>query len=142
MPSTNNTVESLFSNDPAAKLLGLELIDSGSGSGTAIVALNVNETHLNFNGTCHGGIVFSLADMAFGLASNSHGVVAAGINANIAYHTATQMGDRLIAQARETARTTRLATYIVEVLRNESQIVATFTGTVYITDDQHDISEK
>ncbi len=79
--------------------------------------------------------------MAFGLASNSHGVVAAGINANIAYHAATQIGDRLIARAKETARTTRLATYIVEVLRNESQMVATFTGTVYITADQHEIND-
>ena len=140
MPSSNNTVESLFAKDATAKLLGLELIDSGSG--TATVALNVNESHLNFNGTCHGGIIFSLADSAFGLASNSHGIVAAGINANIAYHAATRIGDRLIARARETARSTRFASYIVEVLRNDSQVAATFIGTVYITADQHDIGDS
>jgi len=137
MPSSTDTVAALFAKDPAVRQLGLELIDSGPG--TATLALTVKESHLNFNGTCHGGIVFALADSAFGLAANSHGIVAAGINANIAYHAATRLGDRLIARARETARSNRLASYIVEVLRDESQVVATFSGTVYITADEHDI---
>ena len=137
MPSSNDTVAALFAKDPAVRQLGLELIDSGIG--TATLALTVTEGHLNFNGTCHGGIVFALADSAFGLAANSHGTVAAGINANIAYHSATRLGDRLVARARETARSNRLASYIVEVRRNESQVVATFSGTVFITADQHDI---
>jgi len=55
------------------------LIDGGSG--TATVALTIAQPHLNFNGTCHGGVIFALADTAFGLASNSHGVIAAGIDA-------------------------------------------------------------
>ncbi len=137
MPSSNDTVETLFAKDPAMNGLGFELIDSGPGMAT--LALQVSEPHLNFNGTCHGGIVFALADSAFGLAANSHGTVAAGINANIAYHKATRLGDKLIARARETTRSTRLASYIVEVLRNESQVVATFSGTAFITADQHDI---
>lgn len=136
MPPSNDTVAALFAKDPAVRHLGLDLVDSGPG--TATLALTITESHLNFNGTCHGGIVFALADSAFGLAANSHGIVAAGINANIAYHAATRLGDRLIARARETARSNRLASYIVEVVRDESQVVATFSGTVFITADKHD----
>ena len=55
------------------------------GPGRAEVAMTVDARHLNFNGGCHGGAIFSLADSAFGLASNSHGPVAAGIDAHITF---------------------------------------------------------
>ena len=48
------------------------------GPGRAEVAMTVDARHLNFNGGCHGGAIFALADTAFGLASNSHGPVAVG----------------------------------------------------------------
>ena len=90
--------------------------------------------HLNFNGTCHGGVVFALADTAFGLASNSHGKVAAGIDAHVTYQTAVNEGDLLTATATEVSRTRRIAVYRVDVTRADGTLVATFTGTVYILD--------
>lgn len=98
--------------------------------------MTVRAEHLNFNGTCHGGAVFALADSAFGLASNSHGAVAAGIEAHIAYHAAAREGDRLLARAIEVSRTPRLATYRIDVLRG-NEPVASFTGTVYVTGRAH-----
>ena len=47
--------------------------------------MTVDARHLNFNGGCHGGAIFALADSAFGLASNSHGPVAVGIDAHITF---------------------------------------------------------
>ena len=83
----------LAARDPFVASLGIRCMDAGPGR--AAVALTVGAGHLNFNGTCHGGVIFSLADTAFGLASNSHGHLAAGIDAHITYHVAAQAGDVL-----------------------------------------------
>ena len=48
--------------DAFMKLLGAELL--GIGTGTAKVSMCVQPSHLNFNQTCHGGVIFSLADCA------------------------------------------------------------------------------
>ena len=57
------------------------------------LAMTVTPRHLNFNGGCHGGAVFALADTAFGLAANSHGPVAVGIDAHITFQAAVRSGD-------------------------------------------------
>jgi phenylacetic acid degradation protein PaaD len=129
--------ETLFNADPAVTELGLELVASEPGSVT--IALNVEDRHLNFNGTCHGGVIFTLADTAFGLASNTHGIVAAGINTSISYHAGSRTGDRLVARSTETTRSRSLGTYYVEVHRSDGKIVATLTGTGFITGDKHDL---
>ena len=106
------------------------LVDAGPGHAT--VALDVGAAHINFNGKCHGGAIFTLADTAFGLASNSHGVIAVGIDAHITYHVAAQAGDTLTATAVEVSRTRRIAVYRIEVKRSDGTLVAGFTGTVYV----------
>jgi LAO/AO transport system ATPase/phenylacetic acid degradation protein PaaD len=129
----------LAERDAFLRHCGCELITAGPGR--AEVAMTVGPEHLNFNGTCHGGALFALADSAFGLASNSHGKVAAGIEAHIAYHTAARAGERLVARATEMSRGPRLATYRIDVVRAAStaeERIASFTGTVYITGRRHD----
>jgi acyl-CoA thioesterase len=121
----------MAAHDPLEKLLGMECVEGGYGR--AAVALRVRRDHLNFNGTCHGGVIFALADTAFGLASNSHGALAAGIDAHITYQVAVQTGDVLTATAVEVSRTRRLGVYRVDVTRQDGAAVSSFTGTVYVT---------
>ena len=107
----------------------------GGGPGSAEVALTVDRRHLNFNGGCHGGAIFALADSAFGLASNSHGPVASGIAAHITFQTAVAAGDTLVARAVEVQRSRRIAVYRIDVVREDAAgqtPVSSFTGTVYI----------
>jgi LAO/AO transport system ATPase/phenylacetic acid degradation protein PaaD len=111
--------------------LGIRVVEGGAGH--AAVTLALTEAHLNFNGSCHGGVIFALADTAFGLASNSRGLVAAGIDAHIAYHVAAMPGDTLTATAVEVSRTRKLAVYRVDVARGDATPIASFTGTVYLT---------
>jgi acyl-CoA thioesterase len=106
-------------------------IDAGPGQAT--VRMEVRALHLNFNGSCHGGAIFALADTAFGLASNSHGILAAGIDAHIAFPAPARAGEVLTAVALEVSRSRRLAIYRVEVHAGNATLVAVFTGTVYIT---------
>jgi acyl-CoA thioesterase len=127
-------IRRLTARDPFVKLLGIKGVDGGPGR--AAVRMRVKPAHLSFNGTCHGGVVFALADTSFGLASNSHGKVAAGIDAHVTYQTAVRSGDVLTATATEVSRTRRLAVYRVDVTRADGVLVATFTGTVYILDKQ------
>jgi acyl-CoA thioesterase len=121
----------LAARDPFVASLGIRCTDAGPGR--AAVAMTVGASHLNFNGTCHGGVIFSLADAAFGLASNSHGHLAAGIDAHITYHVAAQAGDVLTATAVEVSRTRKLGVYRIDVARGDAALIASFTGTVYVT---------
>ena len=107
-------------------------------AGTGIAADEAGVAHINFNGTCHGGLVFALADTAFGLAANSHGLVAAGIDAHITYQAPVRAGDVLVARANEVSRSRRLAVYRVDVTRAaDGRATHSFTGTVFITETPH-----
>lgn len=110
----------------------------GGGPGHATMSLRIGREHLNFNGTCHGGAIFSLADSAFGLASNSHGVVAVGIDTHATFELAAGEGDVLTARATEVSRNAKIAVYRVDVTRDDGARVSSFTGTVYLTRRRHD----
>jgi LAO/AO transport system kinase len=128
---TATRVKRLATQDPFVTWLGISCTEAGLG--TATVQMTLAPHHLNFNGSCHGGVTFALADTAFGLASNSHGVLAAGIDAHITYQQAAKEGDTLIARAVEVSRARKLAVYRVDVSRGDGALVSSFTGTVYIT---------
>jgi len=133
-PADRVPVPALAARDPFVRHSGIEFVESGDG--TATVCLRVSAHHLNFNGRCHGGAIFTLADTAFGLASNSHGVVAAGIDAHLTFQVAVSEGDVLVARATEVSRSKKLAVYAVEVRRGDT-VVSTFTGTVFVTHHPH-----
>lgn len=133
--SDTTSLRALAGRDALARTLGIELVDGGAGH--AVCRLRVTPSHLNFNGTCHGGVIFSLADTAFGLAANSHGESAAAIDAHLSFNSAVREGETLTAEARERARGRRLATYAVDVTRADGRVVSVFTGTVYIVGDAH-----
>lgn len=129
-------VAHLAAKDRFAQAMDITFVDGGPGH--AKVALTVGEQHLNFNGSCHGGAIFALADAAFGLASNSHGLIAAGIDAHITYQLAAVLGDELTAAAVEVSRSRKLAVYRIDVTRADGAMISSFTGTVYVTARHHD----
>ena len=121
----------LAARDPFVSTLGIRCVDAGAGR--AATSLRVRAEHLNFNGGCHGGVIFALADTAFGLASNSHGRIASGIEAHISFHVGVRDGDLLTARAVEVARGNKVATYRIDVTRADATVVASFSGTVYVS---------
>lgn len=125
----------LSAADAFARSLGVDFVDGGAGRAT--IEMKVRDEHLNFNGRCHGGVIFALADCAFGLASNSHGQIAAGIDAHITYQAAAALGDRLTATATEVSRSRKLAVYRIDVTKADGESVSSFTGTVYVTTRPH-----
>jgi acyl-CoA thioesterase len=114
--------------DAFAHHVGIVVSEYGDGRATA--RLTVAPRHLNSAGTLHGGVIFSLADVAFSAASNSHGVLAASIEASISYFQAVTEGV-VTAEATEVARNRKLATYLIDVKDDAGALVAHFRGTVY-----------
>lgn len=115
-------------SDPFMAALGLQA--EVLGPGRARVWGRVRPEHVNKHGTTHGGFVYSLADGAFALASNSHGVPAVALSTHIEYLEAGGPGDELEAVAEEIYLGYRTAHYRVEV-RRAATLIAVFTGTVY-----------
>ncbi len=96
------------------------------------VALDLEERHMNFHGVTHGGVLFSLADAAFALASNRAGERAVAIDAHLVLTAGTRVGDRLTAVAEEVTRGRTLGTYRVGITRSDGRVCGLFTGTVFI----------
>lgn len=115
-------------NDKFAKHAGIELLEMAPGY--AKIKMEIKDCHFNGVKTVHGGAIFTLADFAFAVASNSHGRVAVGINASISYMKAATAGT-LYAEAREVSLNHKLGTYIVEIKDDEGALAAVFQGTVY-----------
>lgn len=122
-------VAALFADDSFTARLGIELVSVSDAE--VVVALDLTESHANFLGFTHGGVVFSLADCALSLASNSAGTAVA-IDTHLVYTAPSSPGDRLVARISEQTRGRTLGTYRAEVSRSDGRLVALFTGTVHI----------
>ena len=122
-------IKQFFStNDLFAKHNGIELLDVGQGRAT--VAMKIMPYHFNAAGTVHGGAIFTLADYAFAVASNSHGRIAMGISTSVNFVKAAVTGT-LHAEAVENSINQKLASYTVTVTDDDSSIIAIFQGMVY-----------
>jgi len=128
-----NNIKKFFENDRFARYVGIELVDVSKGKAT--VRLKTRDDHLNGVDLVHGGAIFALADFAFAVASNSHGTVALGVNANITYLKAAR-GGVLTAEATEVARNPKLATYQINITDEKNDLIAAFQGTVYRKKDK------
>lgn len=111
--------------DRAARGAGVRLLDVGPGR--ALVAMTVQDRHVNGHGICHGGYLFLLADAALAYASNSHGVSAVAAGADIAFLRPVRLGTELVAEAVERALAGRSGLYDVSV-RAGDEAVAEFRG--------------
>lgn len=126
-------LERLLARDAYAQSLGISLVEGAPGQAT--VRMTVAKVHLNFLDWAHGGVIFALADTAFGLSSNSHDKVSVGIDAHMAYLSGVREGDVIEALSQEISRTRRKAVYRVDVTRvTDAKEIAAFTGTVFITE--------
>ncbi|HSL25762.1 MAG TPA: hotdog fold thioesterase [Acidimicrobiia bacterium] len=124
-------VSDLLSADQYASGLGIELVEVTEGS--IVLAMDATAAMTNFHGGMHGGALFSLADCAFSLYSNSYGAPAVAIDTHMVFSAAIRPGERLRAVAEEVHRGRTLATYRVLVHRGDGRVAGHFTGTVYIS---------
>ena len=115
-------------NDKFAKFVGIQLVEVSEGY--AVTELTLNESHLNGVNMIQGGVIFTLADYAFGAASNSCGFATVGINVNISYYK-TPIGKTIRAVAKEISAQNRICGYNIEVLDEDGSLIASVNGLGY-----------
>jgi len=128
------TYKELFQTDQYAQLSGIEVVAVTAGQ--AVARMPVQPCHLNALGVVQGGAMFTLADLAFGAACNSRGVVTLAINASITFMKAVKAGT-LTATARELSCTPKLGTYTVDITDEHGNLVAVFQGLAYRKKQAH-----
>jgi acyl-CoA thioesterase len=109
----------------------LGILTTGIGPGHATTTMTVQPHLLNGVGTCHGGILATLADTAFALACNSYNEPAVASHFSIDLLKPAQLHDVLTAHATERSRGKRLGVYDVEVHNQHGQLIALFRGHSY-----------
>ena len=121
----------MYPRDRAAQALGIEV--DAIQPGGAVCRMTVRADMVQGHGTCHGGILFTLADTAFAYACNANNRVTVALGAEIAFLAPARAGEVLTATARERSRAGRTGIYDVEVRSGGGTLVALFRGTSYET---------
>ncbi len=114
-------INDIIQKDAFANYLGaiVEIVKPGHSR----VSLIVKDYMTNFHGTTHGGIVFTISDMAFAAACNSHGKVAVALNVSICFLKPTYPGDHLIAEAIEEHNGRRTSLYNIRIYNKDTGVL-------------------
>ena len=119
----------MWADDAASAMLGMQAVEVGTGNAT--VSMVVRPDMVNGHGTCHGGVIASLADSAFGLACNSHGPVTVAASFSIDFVQPGRLDQTLYAVARQVSRRGRSGIYDVTVRAEDpedGEVIAEFRG--------------
>ena len=130
MPSRQSLIIDHIRRDPYAEFLGarVEAVEPGYSR----VTLTVDDHMLNFHGVAHGGLIFSLADVAFAAASNARGQTAVALQVSVSFMRAARAGDHLVAECRERDLNGPIGLYDIVIRRAESdELVMQCQATVY-----------
>ncbi|WP_102407547.1 PaaI family thioesterase [Parabacteroides bouchesdurhonensis] len=127
------TINEFLQGDKFARMAGVELIETGNGYAKA--RMEIRPEHLNGGGVCQGGAIFTLADLAFAAATNSHARLTLSITSSINFFKAESRG-YLYAEAREVFSHKRLANCEARITNEAGELIATFNGTGYRKDTE------
>lgn len=119
-------VHDMWAEDVASRALGMELVEVTEGA--AVVRMTVRDDMANGHGICHGGLVATLADSAFAVACNSHGVPTVAAGFDISFLRPARTGEVLTATAAERVRDGRSGICDVTVRTGDGAVVAEFRG--------------
>ncbi|MBQ8866024.1 MAG: PaaI family thioesterase [Bacteroidaceae bacterium] len=124
----SQALKDFFLRDEFARLNGIELVEISEGFAHAQVCIKSH--HLNAGGCVQGGVLFTLADLAFAAATNSHGTLTVTSSANIAFVRSVCSGT-LSAHAREVVNHRHLPFCEVRVTDEAGNLIAIFTASGY-----------
>jgi acyl-CoA thioesterase len=116
----------LYPRDRASHALGIQLL--GIGPGSASMQMAVREDMANVHNTCHGGLIYTLADSTFAYACNSHNRNAVAVTCVIEYMRPAYVGDLLTASGQEQGLEGRNGVYDIRVENQKRELVALFRG--------------
>lgn len=121
--------DAMLAKDGSAEMLGLQVL--AVGPGTATLSMRVRADMLNGVGTCHGGLIATLADSAFAFGCNSHNELTVASGFSIDLLAPAREGDVLSASCSERNRAGRTGVYDIEVVNQRGERIALFRGRSY-----------
>ena len=124
-------MRALHAADPICDALGIDLIDVSDESVT--LQMVVGQRHLGDHGRCHGGVLFTLADVAMSFLSNRTPGQAFATHAAVDFLAPLSDGEVVQAQGRIETERGRVGIYDVQ-LRSGGTVVATFRGNTLRVD--------
>ena len=122
----------VIQSDSYAAHLGARLLEIRPGY--AKVALELKPQHLNFMRMIHGGVIFSLADVAFGAAANSFGKKAMALSVGIDFLAAPETDGEITAEVELVSRAGKMGYYRMSVVDGKGRNIAQCRGWAYHTE--------
>ncbi len=124
-------IEKVLQNDLFSQWLGIEILDISEGYSK--IKMMVRPEMINGLGIVHGGIPFSFADSCFAFACNNRNVLSVALDTSINFIKPVQVGDLLIAEAKEIHNGQSTGLYHITICNQKDHIVALFKGTCFRT---------
>jgi acyl-CoA thioesterase len=123
-----------FKNDRWAETADVDIVKVDHGY--ALVKMPVSDKHLNSIKTVQGGAIFTLADYAFAIASNTYGNIAVALNVSISFLRPAVHGDTLFAEAIEESCGTKISSYKITITNSREEVIGIFNGMAYRKKDK------
>ena len=114
-------------NNPFARRLGIYVEELRPGYARTVKTLT--EEDLNPVGVPHGGVYFSMADIACGSAVAAYGTMAVTVNSSFSFLKSAPAGSRLTAEARELQGGRTICVLEVRVTGEQGELFAMGTFT-------------
>jgi acyl-CoA thioesterase len=118
--------QAMYESDGCTRALGMELLEVRAGY--ARLSMAVRPEFLNGHQTCHGGMIFSLADSAFAFACNSYNINTVAAGCSIEFLRPVPRDEVLTAEAVEQVLSGRNGVYDIRVTNRAGETVALFRG--------------
>ena len=118
--------EAMLAADQASRAMGMAIVAVSAGCAT--VQMTIRADMVNGHQTCHGGIIFTLADSAFAFACNNRNLLTVAAGCSIEFLAPAYAGDILTAEAREVALRGRTGVYDVAISNQTGTVIAAFRG--------------
>ena len=127
----SQALKDFFLHDEFARQNGIEIVEIAEGYARTLV--RIEHRHLNAGGYVQGGVLFTLEDLAFAAATNSHGTLTVTSTANITFVHGANAGI-ITAQAQELVNHRHLHFCEVRIIDDSGNLLAIFTASGYRKD--------
>jgi len=130
LPDSKDNIADLkekFQKEHFATSWGMQLLELAPGY--AKFSLKLKPEYQNFNGLVFGGVIMSIADMAFAYCVNSVNRPSVAINFDMQFIAAPKPDDELISEGKVIKTGRRLSIAEMTVTNQEGKLIAKATGT-------------
>lgn len=122
----------MLDQDEFSKWMGIQLIEIKEKY--CLIEMPIRKEMINGLKTLHGGVTFAFADSALAFSSNNTNDASVALNCVINFTKAVKEGDVLRAESQMISDTRKTGIYDISITNQNSELVASFRGTVYKID--------